>query len=188
MYYTVNQYACCCLDFHVFDRQGNPFTLSLWWHSLGFNVGLYVLLSHIWLSNLYCNSHFSSFYQLLIKSECRRGHFHKYANTRSHHHHHDHHHLSSASSRVEYVSLSVDGFNSHWIQYLVCYSHISFLMFSLPHCLVLTAVWCMLHLSLYVSLSFSAHWHLTNGPCFQLCPLASWSFETSIDHCILTIL
>lgn len=58
MYYTVNQYACCCLDFHVFDRQGNLFTLSLWWHSLGFNVGMYVLLSHIWLSNLYCNSHF----------------------------------------------------------------------------------------------------------------------------------
>ena len=47
MYYTVNQYACCCLDFHVFERQGNPFNLSLWWHSLGLHVGMYVLLSHI---------------------------------------------------------------------------------------------------------------------------------------------
>ena len=106
MYYTVNQYACCCFDFHVFERQGNPFNLSLWWHSLGLNVGMYVLLSHI--SSLYCYSHFSSFYQLLIKSECRRGHFHKYANTRSHHHQH-HRHLCSTSSRVESVGLTVDG-------------------------------------------------------------------------------
>lgn len=31
-------------------------------------------------------STFPGFYQHLIKSESRRGHFHKYANTRSHHH------------------------------------------------------------------------------------------------------
>lgn len=47
MYYTVNQYACCCLDFRVFKRRGDPFNLSLWWHSLGLNVGMYVLLLHI---------------------------------------------------------------------------------------------------------------------------------------------
>lgn len=91
MYYTVNQYACCCLDFHVLERQGNPFIISLWWHSLGFNVGLCVL-SHIGLPSFYCNSHFSSFYQLLIKSERKRGHFHKYANTRSRHHRRLHSH------------------------------------------------------------------------------------------------
>lgn len=123
MYYTVNQYACCCLDFYVFERQGNLFNLSLCWHSLDLNVGIYVLLSHIWLSNLYCNSHFSSFYQLLIKSECRRGHFHKYANTRSHHHLH----LCFTSYRVESVGHTVDGWNWHWIQYIGCFSHIRFL-------------------------------------------------------------
>lgn len=85
----------------VFERRGNPFNLSLWWHSLGFNVGMYVL--HIFDFPV-CTviAIFSSFYQLLIKSECRRGHFHKYANTRS-----LHHHLCFTSSWVESVQASL---------------------------------------------------------------------------------
>lgn len=71
---------------------------------------------------------FSSFYQRLIKSECRRGHFHKYANTRSHPPH-----LCFASFRVESVGLTVDGYieaNTLCVLVILGFNG----MFSAPHC------------------------------------------------------
>lgn len=126
----------------------------MWWRSFGFNVSMCVLLSHIWLYNFYCNSHFSSFYQLLIKPQCRRGHFHKYANTRSHQH------------LFLVICRAVNGQTSHWL--LLCVS-LTFL-FSLP---------CVLYKLLYnVSFTYprmSVCWRSPGGPCSHFCLLASWS-------------
>lgn len=100
----------------------------------------------------YRDSHPPSFYQLLIKSESRRGHFHKYANTRSHHHHHHHLCLVCHSG---FLGLRVDNqeLNLWCVSLTVLYS-----LYSGRYTLHVTSSLC-----LWSSLHTSAQWTFPAG-------------------------
>lgn len=72
LYYTVNQYACHKIHLIIL-MVARPWFENMW------NILIFFFFTSVAPT-------FPSFYQLLIKSERRRGNFHKYANTRSHHH------------------------------------------------------------------------------------------------------
>lgn len=86
----------------------------------------------------------------------------------------------------------MEGSNLHWVQYIVCFSHIRFLWNVLTASLF--CINCCIMYATLIPVSQLCLWyfyHIDIWPMdhvFTFCLLASWSFETSINDFILPIL